>query len=263
MGYFPNVKRGYEAGLTLMEILVVVALIGLIVVMIFPVRHVSWENVSRIMCLNNVKQIALGVVSYAIDNGNRLPEAPTGPGHSPWDVPWEPFEVLQKSGVTRDIMYDRAFRQQNDDRLWNAATNSYRVIGYALTLPGTGSTVIASNQNATFPDNLTQPKQSRAGQVDASLRVLVADPIISLPGQNDPTMVASYQWKNIPGGLPDSTKTTNGTWHGFSTSHLDKAGRLPLGGNLGMLDGHAHWQPFNGIQQPRTTGTNGTAVFWW
>ncbi len=257
-------NKSSQQGLTLIELLIVVAAVVVLAFLLLPtLSSTGHVRPLRIRCLNNVKQIALGVVSDAIDNHDQLPPAPAGPNRLPWDVAWEPFERIQLNGVTRDVLHDPAFPQQNDDRLWNAATNRYRIIGYALALHGDGLTLIASNQNSTVDTNiLGQTSQSGLNLSNFSERVLVADPIISLSGQNDPTRINNYQWKNIPGGLPNGTKTTNGTWHGFSTSHLDKAGKLPLGGNVGFMDGHARWHPWTNML-PRTTGAGSTPIFWW
>ena len=216
----------------------------------------------RIKCLNNARQLTLGIVSYSLDHNEQYPDAPAGINRWPWEVPWQFTDYLMtKEGVSRDVMYDPAFPQQNDDRFWNAATNQYRIIGYALTLPGTNSVVAATNQNPSFfsgPGGYGGVVADR----DPEKRVLVAEPVISLSGQNDFKSALSYQWKNVPGGLPDGTDTPSGKWHGFSTSHFAKDGKLPLGGNVGMLDGHATWRLFDKMS-PRTTGVDGTPIFWW
>jgi prepilin-type processing-associated H-X9-DG protein len=74
-------------------------------------------------------------------------------------------------------------------------------------------------------------------------------------GQNDPTKVGSYKWAGIQGGL--------GTALLHQTSHLN--GKLPAGGNIGMLDGHVEWRKF-AVMVPRSNPTaNGVSipVFWW
>ena len=245
------IRRG-EIGLTLFETLVVIAVIGFVAINLLPRFTDNGVYSVRVMCLNNVRQNVLGVSSYAIDNNGLLPSVPAGQNHLPWDVPWAAFEVLQREGLTREKMYDPAFAKQNDDRLWNAKSNEYHTIGYALALSGSNSSVLASNQNLTLTN----------ASIDNATRVLVADVVISLSGQDDPRKVANYQWKNIPGGLPNGTKTPNGRWQGFSTSHFDQHGKLPRGGNIGMLDGHAVWRQFNEMV-PRTTGADNSPIFWW
>jgi prepilin-type processing-associated H-X9-DG protein len=51
----------------------------------------------------------------------------------------------------------------------------------------------------------------------------------------------------------------DGGWRGHQSPHLASNGRLPEGGNLTMLDGHAEWRKFD-RQRVRT---DGDPSFWW
>jgi len=44
------------------------------------------------------------------------------------------------------------------------------------------------------------------------------------------------------------------------TPHMN--GNVPLGGNLGMLDGHSEWRKFQ-FMFPRDQTGSGAPVFWW
>lgn len=243
-----------QNGLTLLEIIFITFVVFLIASLLLPALSGSTKS-PRIKCINNIKQIALGSIDYALDNHDQFPPVPEGPNHLPWDIPWGPSVIMEMSGLTRDIWYDPLFPQQNTDRLWNAASNKFRIVGYAMTYAGANSTLQTSNQIRVISTNDLQAPA-------AAQRVVVADPIISLSGQDDPRKTADYQWRNIPGGLPTGTKTPLGKWKGFRTSHLTKNEKLPLGGNVGFMDGHAKWFPWSN-QIPRTTGINSTPLFWW
>jgi prepilin-type processing-associated H-X9-DG protein len=80
-------------------------------------------------------------------------------------------------------------------------------------------------------------------------RVVVADVIISAPGQGDYAQRNSYNYTSVQGGY--------GKPH--ITAHLN--GRLPKGGNLGMMDGHVEWRKWEQRMYPRTQ--DGSPVFWW
>jgi prepilin-type processing-associated H-X9-DG protein len=40
------------------------------------------------------------------------------------------------------------------------------------------------------------------------------------------------------------------------------AGKVPAGGNVGMLDSHVEWRKFQQML-PRTDPSSGAPVFWW
>jgi len=60
-------------GFTLIELLVVIAVIGVLVALLFPGLSGAKARALRTTCLNNLKQINLGVHLYAGDNSDNLP----------------------------------------------------------------------------------------------------------------------------------------------------------------------------------------------
>ncbi|MEN6549344.1 MAG: DUF1559 domain-containing protein [Armatimonadia bacterium] len=75
-------KRGF----TLIELLVVIAIIAILAAILFPVFAKAREKARQSSCLSNVKQMMLGVLSYAQDYDERLPfqwENITAAPHTP------------------------------------------------------------------------------------------------------------------------------------------------------------------------------------
>lgn len=62
----PTERNRVEAGFTIVELLVVVALVGTLVALILPAIQMSRETARKTQCANNLKQIGLGMHAYVL-----------------------------------------------------------------------------------------------------------------------------------------------------------------------------------------------------
>lgn len=135
-------------GFTLIELLVVIAIIAILASILFPVFAKAREKAYETTCINNQRQLVLGVLTYAQDNDQTLPL---------------PKDWVLASGLTKDPVVFHCPTSSvnagpgNPDYGWNAFTFDKDSHGNAI---GLGLGEITSPELVEATCDLFQPTNS-------------------------------------------------------------------------------------------------------
>jgi prepilin-type processing-associated H-X9-DG protein len=132
-----------------------------------------------------------------------------------------------------------------------------------MTLKGTAALIVTNANERIIPQSMTYKTGPMTYTFPARPMtevVLAADATLSQTAQHDPTMryTGNYEYTTITGGSYPKPHIT---------AHLN--GKVPAGGNIVMLDGHAEWRKFDAMTVRGYGGVNASdpnpssPTFWW
>ena len=97
LSHSPPANQKARAAFTLIELLIVIAIIAILAAILFPVFARARENARRSSCLSNLKQVGIAMMQYTQDNDERYMVADhedadnNGVADYAWFVPLQPY----------------------------------------------------------------------------------------------------------------------------------------------------------------------------
>ncbi|MGI5817759.1 MAG: DUF1559 domain-containing protein [Armatimonadota bacterium] len=209
-----SIKR-HSTGFTLIELLVVIAIIAILAAILFPVFARAREKARQTSCMSNTKQLQLGVLMYAQDYDEMLPNeayAFVGDGNQAGDGTWRGaiFPYVKNTQLficPSHTPSSTVFDGRHNDQLMNA---SYAINDW--------------HQGTTDPNIIgaNPPRNQRLARVEDPSSTIF---LLESPGRAD--------------DICPSSQASHGLQ--LSGANLTAAQRHNEGANYAFVDGHAKW----------------------
>jgi prepilin-type N-terminal cleavage/methylation domain-containing protein/prepilin-type processing-associated H-X9-DG protein len=229
-------NRCAQRGFTLIELLVVIAIIAILAAMLLPALAKAKQKAAQISCLNNQRQLALGIILYTGDSNEVLPSDASrvrNPSTAPdmW-VWWNGGAGLygpDKSPILLVIKANTNIFRCPMDNLPASQREASSQNGYHYSYTMNGLV-----KNGTELAGCASTYNSGSGAFAARKMTSIRRPTDKIMLAEEPVST-----RDIPAGYPSTAFADDGRWVPGLTGPNTITTRHSKRGNANFADGHA------------------------
>lgn len=239
-------------GFTLVELLVVIAVIGILVALMLPAVQMAREAARRMSCSNNLKQITLALHSYH-DRWEWFPPSTYTPPSDGWSVHARILADIEQENLQDLIDWNRGYKTQpvvvgtrvdtficpseNNDRPRPSGSLTYQPLSYGVNM---GTWLVYDPQTGKGGNGLVYPNSytRMASVTDGTSSTIAFAEVKAF----NPYFRDSGNPNSVSAPMPFDANTVLGYGGNFKTNS----------GHTEWVDGRVHQSGFTGTFTPNT-----------
>lgn len=233
---------------------------------VYAAAYRSREHAKEMVCAANLRINSQSVLGYAADHDGLVTFNTAGPW--PCDISFSATDDLMEYGAIRQGFYCPSNKIANpfDKRFWQYAMLSgfqppdcYTDFDESMLSP-TQKKMYFRIISYFFLTDLDPPTWTRGSFLGSPPRAWIRD-LDDIANPQEYELIVDQTMSQTPSSVFYGF-TGDGLWVigqiSEQSNHLDKSG-MPLGGNIGFVDGHVAWRPFAQMQMRLKMGLYN----WW